>query len=112
MGITVRASAPRSDVGLSIREVAAKTGITTHTLRYYERIGLVLRLDLDPVGIEEGAPRRCCHRDGQGARTRAEIDARRDPQQARHVRSRARGRGHPRPLWNVRTLDLRLVPLP
>lgn len=27
--------------GLSIREVAAKTGITTHTLRYYERIGLV-----------------------------------------------------------------------
>jgi DNA-binding transcriptional MerR regulator len=29
------------DVGLTIREVAAKTGITTHTLRYYERIGLV-----------------------------------------------------------------------
>lgn len=27
--------------GLSIRDVAAKTGITTHTLRYYERIGLV-----------------------------------------------------------------------
>ena len=27
--------------GLSIREVAARTGITTHTLRYYERIGLV-----------------------------------------------------------------------
>jgi DNA-binding transcriptional MerR regulator len=27
--------------GLSIREVAAKTGISTHTLRYYERIGLV-----------------------------------------------------------------------
>ena len=27
--------------GMSIREVAAKTGITTHTLRYYERIGLV-----------------------------------------------------------------------
>jgi DNA-binding transcriptional MerR regulator len=26
---------------LTIREVAAKTGITTHTLRYYERIGLV-----------------------------------------------------------------------
>lgn len=26
---------------LSIREVAARTGITTHTLRYYERIGLV-----------------------------------------------------------------------
>jgi DNA-binding transcriptional MerR regulator len=27
--------------GLSIREAAAKTGISTHTLRYYERIGLV-----------------------------------------------------------------------
>jgi DNA-binding transcriptional MerR regulator len=27
--------------GLTIKEVAAKTGITTHTLRYYERIGLV-----------------------------------------------------------------------
>jgi DNA-binding transcriptional MerR regulator len=27
--------------GLTIREVAAKTGITTHTLRYYERIGLM-----------------------------------------------------------------------
>src|SRR5215470_4978357 len=30
-----------ADGGLSIREVAARTGITTHTLRYYERIGLV-----------------------------------------------------------------------
>src|SRR5262245_44799810 len=30
-----------ADEGLSIREVAARTGITTHTLRYYERIGLV-----------------------------------------------------------------------
>jgi DNA-binding transcriptional MerR regulator len=28
-------------MSLSIREVAARTGITTHTLRYYERIGLV-----------------------------------------------------------------------
>jgi DNA-binding transcriptional MerR regulator len=27
--------------GFSIREVAATTGITAHTLRYYERIGLV-----------------------------------------------------------------------
>jgi len=27
--------------GLSIREVSTRTGITTHTLRYYERIGLV-----------------------------------------------------------------------
>jgi DNA-binding transcriptional MerR regulator len=27
--------------GLTIREVAEKTGITAHTLRYYERIGLM-----------------------------------------------------------------------
>jgi DNA-binding transcriptional MerR regulator len=32
----------RMTEGLSIREVAAKTGITTHTLRYYERIGLMM----------------------------------------------------------------------
>jgi DNA-binding transcriptional MerR regulator len=34
---------PRSDdgAGLSIRKAAERTGITTHTLRYYERIGLV-----------------------------------------------------------------------
>jgi len=30
-----------SQEGFTIREVAAKTGITAHTLRYYERIGLV-----------------------------------------------------------------------
>jgi DNA-binding transcriptional MerR regulator len=30
-----------SSEGLSIREVAERTGITVHTLRYYERIGLV-----------------------------------------------------------------------
>jgi len=35
---------PDADAGLSIREVAALTGITTHTLRYYERIGLVQRV--------------------------------------------------------------------
>lgn len=28
--------------GLTIREVAEKTGITAHTLRYYERIGLMV----------------------------------------------------------------------
>src|SRR4051794_23386341 len=27
---------------LTIREVSAKTGMTTHTLRYYERIGLMM----------------------------------------------------------------------
>jgi DNA-binding transcriptional MerR regulator len=30
-----------TNLGLTIREAAAKTGITGHTLRYYERIGLV-----------------------------------------------------------------------
>jgi DNA-binding transcriptional MerR regulator len=30
-----------SSDGLSIREVSERTGITAHTLRYYERIGLV-----------------------------------------------------------------------
>ena len=30
-----------NDASLTIREVAAKVGITAHTLRYYERIGLV-----------------------------------------------------------------------
>jgi DNA-binding transcriptional MerR regulator len=28
-------------VGLTIKEAAARTGISTHTLRYYERIGLM-----------------------------------------------------------------------
>ncbi|NDJ53529.1 MAG: MerR family transcriptional regulator [Chloroflexi bacterium] len=32
------------DQGLSIREVAEQTGVSLHTLRYYERIGL-----LDPI---------------------------------------------------------------
>jgi DNA-binding transcriptional MerR regulator len=32
---------PEPSDALTIREVAEKTGITTHTLRYYERIGLV-----------------------------------------------------------------------
>ena len=29
------------DIALSIAEVAARTGVTAHTLRYYERIGLL-----------------------------------------------------------------------
>ena len=32
---------PEAEVGLSIAEVAERTGVTAHTLRYYERIGLV-----------------------------------------------------------------------
>ncbi len=31
----------RTTSGLTIREAAGRTGITVHTLRYYERIGLV-----------------------------------------------------------------------
>jgi DNA-binding transcriptional MerR regulator len=38
---------------LSIREVAARTGITPHTLRYYERIGLV-----QPVARAQSGHRR------------------------------------------------------
>jgi DNA-binding transcriptional MerR regulator len=38
---------------LSIREVAARTGLSAHTLRYYERIGL-----LDPVEREASGHRR------------------------------------------------------
>lgn len=38
---------------LSIRDVAQATGLTAHTLRYYERIGL-----LSPVGRDAGG-RRC-----------------------------------------------------
>jgi DNA-binding transcriptional MerR regulator len=45
-------------VGLSIREVAARTGITTHTLRYYERIGLV-----QPVARARSGHRRYCEAD-------------------------------------------------
>ena len=38
---------------LSIDEVATRTGLTAHTLRYYERIGLIA-----PVGRAEGGQRR------------------------------------------------------
>lgn len=34
-------AAPGEDVALSIAEVAERTGVTAHTLRYYERIGLL-----------------------------------------------------------------------
>jgi DNA-binding transcriptional MerR regulator len=38
---------------LTIQQVAARTGLSAHTLRYYERIGL-----LDPVGRAESGHRR------------------------------------------------------
>lgn len=43
---------------LSIRDVAQATGLTAHTLRYYERIGL-----LSPVGRDVGGRRRFAARD-------------------------------------------------
>jgi DNA-binding transcriptional MerR regulator len=41
------------DTGIPIREFAARTGLSAHTLRYYERIGL-----LDPVGRASSGHRR------------------------------------------------------
>lgn len=40
--------------GLAISEAAAATGLSTHTLRYYERAGLML----DPVGRASSTHRR------------------------------------------------------
>lgn len=50
-----RAGAPRSEIaaGLTIAQVAAATGTTAHTLRYYERIGLI-----EPVSREASGHRR------------------------------------------------------
>src|ERR671937_1308532 len=44
---------------LSISEAAAATGLTAHTLRYYERAGLML----DPVDRADPPPRRYSERD-------------------------------------------------
>ena len=41
------------DAGCSIEEASARTGVSAHTLRYYERIGL-----LAPVGRASGGHRR------------------------------------------------------
>jgi DNA-binding transcriptional MerR regulator len=41
------------DAGCSIEEASARTGVSAHTLRYYERIGL-----LAPVGRAPGGHRR------------------------------------------------------
>lgn len=41
------------DTGIPIRAFAARTGLSAHTLRYYERIGL-----LDPVGRASSGHRR------------------------------------------------------
>ena len=44
-----RPFASDEQVALSIAEVAERTGVTAHTLRYYERIGL-LSVPRDPAG--------------------------------------------------------------
>ena len=38
------------DLELTIQQVAQKTGISNHTLRYYERIGLILDVNRAPNG--------------------------------------------------------------
>ena len=43
---------------LTVKEVAATTGLSAHTLRYYEREGLV-----DPIGRAESGHRRYSQRD-------------------------------------------------
>jgi hypothetical protein len=35
---------------ITIREVAVRTGVSVHTLRYYERAGLLPRADRSPAG--------------------------------------------------------------
>ena len=37
-------------MALSIQEAVHHTGVTAHTLRYYERIGLIVDVDRDDVG--------------------------------------------------------------
>lgn len=45
---------PRTDAGVSIAEAARRTGVSVHTLRYYERAGLVV----SPVDRTSGGRRR------------------------------------------------------
>lgn len=39
-----------TDTGLSIEEASARTGVSAHTLRYYERIGLLAEVPRGPGG--------------------------------------------------------------
>jgi DNA-binding transcriptional MerR regulator len=43
-----------TEAGISIAEAASRTGVSVHTLRYYERAGLVI----SPVGRTSGGRRR------------------------------------------------------
>lgn len=47
-------SAPIPEEGVSIAEAARRSGVSTHTLRYYERAGLVV----SPIGRTHGGRRR------------------------------------------------------
>ncbi|MFF0160968.1 MerR family transcriptional regulator [Streptomyces sp. NPDC005263] len=49
--VTVRGKDVPPDSGLTIAEVASRTGVSVHTLRYYERVGLVIPdVDRTPGG--------------------------------------------------------------
>ena len=50
---------PGSGPGLSIAEAARRTGVSAHTLRYYERAGLVVT----PIDRTAGGMRRYCQLD-------------------------------------------------
>lgn len=52
---------PVPDAGVSIAEAARRTGVSAHTLRYYERAGLVV----SPVDRTSGGRRRYRHIDLQ-----------------------------------------------
>jgi DNA-binding transcriptional MerR regulator len=49
------------EAGLTIAEAARRSGVSAHTLRYYERVGLVVT----PVGRTQGGRRRYHHIDLQ-----------------------------------------------
>ena len=57
--LEVKEAIPES--GLTIAEAARRSGVSTHTLRYYERVGLVVT----PVGRTQGGRRRYHHIDLQ-----------------------------------------------
>lgn len=55
MGVSTATTIDPADIGLSIAQVAERTGVTAHTLRYYERIGL-LAVPRDDAGHREYTP--------------------------------------------------------
>jgi DNA-binding transcriptional MerR regulator len=53
---TLTAEAPYDEAPYDIAEVAEQTGLTAHTLRYYERAGLVRALQRDTTGRRRYSP--------------------------------------------------------